>query len=329
MNPFQHHYDRCDRGTSASKYATLADGPHLVDIEPVGLCNFRCTCCPTGLGALGRPPGFMSRETYTNILRKTQAPLADIRLIGWGEPLLHPAIVDFVAQAVRAGRLTHINTNASKLTYGMAVDLVDEGLTSIKFSFQGTDRETYKTMRRIDFFDEMIEAIETMREARGNKVYPYIAASTTTTDETPEMIEGFKKRISPLVDHLGIGKTIFEFIDMASVPPKQRERLEKAAAMATVVKKHPSPCPETGDKLSIHWDGTVVTCCNSYTNAGDIGNINTDPMSKIWRHPKMEMYREHLAGNDYSLPNCVSCWDYLDLTEGTLTKGASERDHRS
>ena len=318
INPLQSHYALCNSGTSAEKYAALADGPHLVDVEPVGLCNFRCTFCPTGLGALGRPSGFMSQETYTNVLRKTQIPLADIRLIGWGEPLMHPEIIEFVAEAARAGRLTHINTNASKLTYGMAVDLVDAGLTSIKFSFQGTDRETYKMMRRVDFFDGMIEAIETMREARNNKVYPYIAASTTTTDETPEMIEGFKNRLSLLVDHLGIGKTIFEFIDMASVPPKQRERLEKAAAMSTVVKKHPSPCPEVYDKLSIHWDGDVVTCCNSYNGKSKIGNINTDPMSSIWRHPLMETYRERLAQNDYSLPNCVSCFDYLGLTEGVV-----------
>ena len=216
------------------------------------------------------------------------------------------------------GRLTHINTNASKLTYGMACDLVDAGLTSIKFSFQGTDRETYKMMRRIDFFDGMIEAIETMRAARNNRVYPFIAASTTTTDETPEMIEGFKNRISPLVDHLGIGLTIFEFIDMASVPPKQRERLERAAAMATVVKKHPSPCPEVYNKLSIHWDGDIVTCCNAYDGKSKIGNINTDSMKDIWRHPLMETYRERLARNDYSLPYCEKCFDYLGLTEGVI-----------
>ena len=231
---------------------------------------------------------------------------------------MHPEIVEFVAETARAGRLSHINTNATKLTYGMAVDLVDAGLTSIKFSFQGTDRETYKMMRRIDFFDGMIEAIETMREARKNKVYPYIAASTTTTDETPEMIEGFKKRLSPLVDHLGIGLTIFEFINMAAVPPKQRARLERAAAMATVAKKHPSPCPEVYDKISVHWDGDVVTCCNSYDGKSKIGNIKHNSMKDIWRHPLMETYRERLARNDYSLPYCVSCFDYLGLTEGVI-----------
>ena len=162
INPFANHYALCNSGTSAEKYASLADGPHLVDIEPVGLCNFKCTFCPTGLGALGRPSGFMSAETHANILKKTQFPVADIRYIGWGESLMHPDIVSFVREATDAGRLSHINTNASKLTYGMACDLVDVGLTSIKFSFQGTDRETYKKMRPIEFFYYLILTIHTI-----------------------------------------------------------------------------------------------------------------------------------------------------------------------
>lgn len=319
INPLQNHYDQCNDSDSETKHRLLADGPHLVDIEPVGLCNFRCTMCPTGLGALGRPSGFMSTETHKNILEKTELPMADMRYIGWGEPTLHPDLPAFINTAAHGyGRLTHINTNGSRLTKGLARELVSCGLASIKFSFQGTDRESYFAMRRMDFFDGLIEAISYMKEARGDGCYPYIAVSTTTTDETPEMVQKFKDKVFPLVDHLGIGKTIFEFIDMAAVPKKQRDRLEKAASLATVIKKHPSPCPEVYDKLSIHWNGNVVTCCNDYSDKNVIGDINLNSMAQIWRHPKMEMYRAALAKNDYSLPLCESCFDYLGLTDGMI-----------
>lgn len=319
MNAFQHHYDRCNASDSATKYANLSEGPHLVDIEPVGLCNFRCTMCPTGLNALGRPSGFMSVETHKSLLEKTEPLKSSIRYIGWGEPTLHPDLPKLINTAAFGyGRLTHLNTNGSRITKDLARELVVSGLASIKFSFQGTDRESYHAMRRVDFFDGLIEAISYIKEARGSSVYPYIAVSTTTTDETPEMVQKFKDRVFPLVDHLGIGKTIFEFIDMAAVPKKQREGLEKAAALATVIKRHPSPCPEVYDKLSIHWNGNVVTCCNDYSDKNVIGNIDTDPMDKIWRHPKMEMYRTALAKNDYSLPLCNACFDYLGLTDGLV-----------
>lgn len=310
INPFAPLYHSCNHGTSKGKYDTLPDEPTHIDIEPVGVCNFRCRMCPTGLLALGRPGGFMSQETYTNILEKTTGA---IRMIGWGEPLMHPKIIEFIEQA---NRLTHLNTNGSLMTPDLANRLCKAGLSSIKFSFQGTDPKTYEMMRGQDFFEGLLEAIEMVKTARGDSPFPFIAASTTTTDETPEMIEAFRERISPLVDDLTIGLTIFEFIDFDAVPEKHRDRLLEAKENARVVKNHPVPCPEVFDKLSIHWDGSVHVCCNDYSNVTDCGNINDNDLQEIWRHPVLEKYRATLAENDYSLPLCRDCYDYHELTDG-------------
>lgn len=315
MNPFKALYNKCNTGTSAEKYANLPGGPRIVDVEPVGLCNFRCTMCPTGLGALGRPSGFMDRKTHAKILELTDFYSSAIRYIGWGEPTMHSLLPEFIAAANEAGRLTHMNTNGSKMTPDLAKSLVKAGLTSIKFSFQGVNKETFWEMRRTDFFDGVIEAVRIMLDARRGHHFPHISASTTTTEETPDEIKEFKEKLEPLANEVYVGKTIFEFIDMASVPQKQRDRLERAASLSTVIKKHPSPCPEIYDKLSVHWDGSVVNCCNDYSGINNLGNVNTDSLEKIWRNPIMEKYRNRVALNDYSLPLCNSCFDYMDLTE--------------
>lgn len=317
MNPFQHLYDICNGGHAVGKYANLEDGPIMVDLEPVGLCNFSCSFCPTGLKALGRPGGFMTAETHKAVLEKTAPFNSALRYIGFGEPLMHPQIVWFIEQATAAGRLTHINSNASKLTPEMASQLVQAGLSSVKLSFQGTDRETYAMMRRTDFFDGMLEALALLKETRdhlGSDMW--ISASTSTTDETPEMIAAFKERLEPLVDQLSIGFTVFEFIDMGSVPPKHRERLESAAAASKVIKKHPAPCTEIYDKITIHWDGAARVCCNDYSGKTNLGNINVDDFQTIWRHETMDSYRKNVAKGDYKGPLCSVCWDYMDLTEG-------------
>ena len=105
---------------------------------------------------------------------------------------------------------------------------------------------------------------------------------------------------------------------MSAVPPKQRERLEKAAALSTVEKNHPVPCPEVFGKLTVHWDGSVRVCCNDFSGRTNLGNINTGEMTEIWRNPQIEAYRERLVGNDYEAPLCQDCWDYMDLTEGAV-----------
>lgn len=315
MNPLQSLYDQCNGGHAVGKYARLADGPIMVDLEPVGLCNFRCTMCPTGLNALGRPSGFMTAETHQAVLEKTAPYNSAIRYIGFGEPLMHPKIVKFVEDATTAGRLTHINTNASNLTPALTTKLIEAGLSSLKFSFQGTDRETYAAMRRVDFFDQMLQIIAMTRETRdhlGSDLW--IAASTSTTDETPEMIGAFRERVEPLVDQLSIGSTIFEYIDMDAVPEKQRPRLEKAAATSTVVKKHPEPCTEIYDKLTIHHNGAVRVCCNDFSGKTNLGDISQDEFAGIWRHKTIDGYRKSVAQGKYEGPLCSVCWDYMDLT---------------
>lgn len=316
MNPLRPLYDRFNHGDPMAKYNELPDFPRMIDIEPCGLCNMRCLMCPTGIQALGRPQDFMHWKTWERILEQCAVNNTAIRFIGWGEPTLHPDLIDWISQASAHGLMTHINTNGTKMSPHFAYALIRSGLSSIKFSFQGVDRESYKAMRRTDFFDELMEAISTLRQARGSKSLPFIAASTSTTTETTEAIARFVEIISPLVDELTLGKTIFGFIDEDKASTRQRLALDHARISENVEKRHPDPCPEVYDKLSIHWDGSVKICCNAYGNEGTIGNVNETSIAKLWRHPDMEAYRERLSRKNYEAPLCRDCWDYHDLTKG-------------
>lgn len=315
-NPFDQLYKECNSGTGLEKLQWLADGPMIVDVEPSGVCNFRCLMCPTGLHALGRKQDFMDLETFEAILNKTDEYGTAIRFIGWGEPMMNPALVEMIDMASERTRLTHLNTNGSYLDEDSAADLIEAGLSSIKFSFQGIDRSSYHDMRRTDFFPDLIDRIRMFRSARDNLEHPWIAASTTTTDESDERISAFVKLMEPLVDQLSIGKTTFDFIDTASIPSKIRERFGRIAASENLVKRHPNPCPEVYNKLSIQWDGTVVVCCNSFGKQTNLGNIVTDDIEDIWSHKTIRDYRKRLAEGRYEGPLCSVCYDYLELTQG-------------
>ncbi len=299
----------------------------MLDIELTSSCNFRCLMCPVGNRSLGRAAEFMKHDTFVNILGQSiHGGLEAMRFIGWGEPALHPELCAFIDGATGAGILTHLNTNGSKMTHELARDLVCADLNSIKFSFQGVGRKSYAEMRNVDFFEGMIEAIGVMREAWfhhhagniiGRSLLPWIAASTTTTWETPEMIAEFCERLALLVDELSVGKTIFDFMDLgkAKLRRKDRDTLVRLMSASTGDEKaHPDPCPEVFNKLSIHADGSVVVCCNDYDGVVVLGNVNTDRIEDMWRHPKIEAYRERLARKDYDAPLCVSCFDYLGVT---------------
>ena len=318
VNPFAPLYEIQNSGTVETKARDIPAFPRLIDVELTSLCNFRCVMCPTGLLALKRPSGFMSVATFMGIVAECSGYGTALRLIGWGEPTLHPNVVDFVRAAGKVGLLTHINTNASKITPGLAEALVDAGLSSIKFSFQGTDHDTYAEMRQTPFFAGMLRAIEMMRNARATAALPFIAASTSTTYETAEQIETFRAMMEPLVDHLSIGKTTFDYIDqtMIRVKPEQFEQFVRLMGEESLDKQHPDPCSEVWDKLSIAWDGTGRVCCNDATGETDLGKIGEATIEQMWHHPVIEAYRERLARKEYTGPLCSVCYQYMELTPG-------------
>lgn len=318
INPFQRIYDECNTGDAKEKHRHLPWFPRIIDIEPTSACNFRCVFCPTGNRSIGRPTGFMEASTFYSILAECAPHETAIRFIGWGEPLMHPDIVPWIRACTDVGVLTHINTNGSHLDEELIEKLLDAGLSSIKLSFQGVDRDTYKEMRGTDFFHGLIRKIELMSKLRACAPSPWIAVSTSTTYESEDMIREFTERLAPLVDQISIGKTVFGFMDLraAKLSDEDRKRFLAYAQEEQDHLKHPDPCPEVYDKLTIHQDGMAQVCCNSFGNQGALGRVPDNTIAKIWRHPVIEEYRERLARGEYSGPLCSQCWDYQGLTKG-------------
>ena len=318
-NPFRSIYDICNVGDPATKWTNLPVFPRMIDLELTSACNFRCLMCPTGNLSLHRPAMFMDDATFGTILAQCARHDTALRFIGWGEPLLHDEALRFIRMANQAGLLTHLNTNGSHVTEAVAARLVEFGLSSIKFSFQGADQASYAEMRNIDWYEGLLATVAMFHAIRGKRKHPWIAVSTTITDEAPETVEMFKERLEPIADEVSVGRTIFDFMDLNAVRlrPEQKARLQHLKTKETVEKRHPVPCPEVYDKLSVHADGSVVVCCNDFDGTMELGNVNETPLAELWRHPKIEAYRERLARQDYDAPLCSTCYDYL----GCVAKG--------
>jgi radical SAM protein with 4Fe4S-binding SPASM domain len=317
LNPFQHLYDQCNAGDSKQKYAELPNFPRLIDIEPTNSCNFRCLMCPTGNLSLQRKSGFMDMDVYRNIVQQLAPYQTALRFIQWGEPLLHPNIIEMVQLAHEQDLLTHLNTNGSKLDIPMMEELIDAGLDSLKFSFQGVDRQSYKEMRGTDFFEGLMETVERFFIHRGDRTRPFLHVSTSITYEDEETVEKFKDRIEKYVDKVSVGRTVLEFVDLDTVRlrPHELELLEELKEKESVVKVHPE-CPEVYDKLSINWDGTITACCSDADNLMLLGDVQNTKLIDIWNSEKLNYYRTMLSEMRHDeLPVCKSCYDYQSLAD--------------
>lgn len=323
-NPLKPLYDLCNAGDSKQKLANLPSFPRMIDVEMTNLCNFRCLMCPTGNRSQKRPQGFMPDDVFYKILEDIKGHDIALRFIRWGEPLMHPNLLAFLRAAKAQGVLLHLNTNGSHLTEELARDLLAVPIDSIKFSFQGVDRQSYREMRNTDFFDGLMEKIELLNRLRGDAPVPFIQLSTTVTYETPEQIAQFQERATPLADMVNVGHTSFDWLDLNAVrlKPDEVAMLQRLKEAESLEKVHPE-CPEVFDKLSINWDGKVTACCMDSDNLMVIGNVLKSSITEIWTNETMTNYRRILADMRHDdLELCKNCWDTHGLSPQTPSKKA-------
>ncbi|CAA7622592.1 Fe-S oxidoreductases [Magnetospirillum sp. LM-5] len=321
-NPYQPIYDSCNQGNSKQKLANLPAFPRLIDVELTNTCNFRCLMCPTGNFSQKRDKGFMADEIFHKIIAECREHRTPLRFIRWGEPLSHPKVVDYIAMAHDAGMLTHVNTNGSKLDEAMMDALLAIPLDSLKFSFQGVDRKSYAEMRNIDFFDGLLETVRKLHAKRGDADKPFLHLSTTITYESRELVQAFKALAAECADHVNVGRTVLEYVDVNAVRlrPHELDELKRLKEMESVIKVHPE-CPEVFDKLSINWDGKVTACCMDSDNMMLIGDLATQTIAEIWHSDILNHYRVMLADMRHDeLALCKSCYD----THGLVVPGLQD-----
>ena len=169
-------------------------GPLHAQIGICDPCNHRCVMCwdhppeerhseATAERFGYERPGLMSLATFRTIVDDLHAlGTRRIDLVGRGEPLLNPAVVDIVAHAKARGMLLVLCTNASKLSPDIADRFVALGLDRLNVSLNAGTPETYPNIHVTetpDNFRRVITNLRYLSNARGGagQTQPHIRLS--------------------------------------------------------------------------------------------------------------------------------------------------------
>jgi len=308
INPFGKIYRDRDFKTVLGHKDKLPSFPYLIDIELTNYCNLNCIFC--GQQAMKRPKGLMSEKTFKKVADECAKFGTPIRLIRWGEPFLHPKIIEFVRYAKSKRLLVHITNNGLAIKKHQIKDLLDSGVDSLIFSFQGATKKGYELMRNNNRYDELKAIILETVKQRDNRKKPFIQISSTMTNESKEEIDTFVDYWSHIVDSVGIGKTNLSLLDSLQIKSlKTIEKLESLKKQETI-KKCYMPCKEVYQKLSVDWDGKVTCCCSDFDNFLVVGDINKNTLSDIWKKSgELKIFRELLDKKMHkSLTLCSTCY---------------------
>ncbi len=301
--------------------------PYSMKIEPTNICNTKCQLCPTGIGLSGRPKGKMRYEDYTRLIDQLKPWLYTLDLSMWGDPLIVPDIYRMIRYAHQNRIWTYLSSNlhAFKPEKGQADELVASGLDMMTCSLHGASQATYEIYQPGKDFEASIAKIRAINEAKarlGSRT-PVIQLNFVVTRfnehekaafqrlaeeldcralfSSPSVNVRFMDRdknltplgLSPELQRDRIRQSLQQWL------PKDQEHVIEPYKKMLAGEYHEEdyngkkvlPCRWPWRDAVINWDGSVVTCCGSWEIEDDMGNVMTQPFSRIWNSKSYRMAR--------------------------------------
>lgn len=283
--------------------------PRKIYIEPTNICNYRCVHCVHD-GAMTRKPGYFNIDLYKRRLDEIE----DLRLhskiqfTGVGEPLLHPRWDEMIKHASDKGFFTLMNSNASMLTPENCERLVASGLDYLHVSIDGLTKSTYESIRRGGDFENVMENMFHLFEAR-HKAKGYhlaVVLGIIDQDRNRQELQTFLEVFKKWPFHHVVSGELFNH--MGAIEEASRNYLKQQNGSRS---SYPV-CNTPWDLLSINCDGHAVGCNYDFDNRFVVGDLNEQSFMEIWNSEKMKRFRRSVLNRDYSGiekkgPMCSEC----------------------
>lgn len=292
--------------TLDEQYST--DDIQIGEIEINKNCNLNCPFCKTQLST--RPNDYMDIELFERCVRmafdvnKGKRPTISLHTIG--EPLLHPKLEDYFRVIRREKGKIYLVTNAQFLHKRLELlKSYSDIIETIRFSVDGSTKETYEKMRTPGKFKPLMDNLELFKKAnQGGRYFSHVAMNTIVSEDNRHEIAyhlGFYSSYVPmeniglrLVDGLAADNTYF---------------LQKSVLKQYIVPN--KPCQQLKTTMHILNDGRVSACCRDYNGELIYGDVKTNTPQELINNAEIRrLRRQHI---DDTIPKNSLCGTCLKL----------------
>ena len=310
----------------------LVSDVRKIYIEVTAECNFSCITCirHSWSDAMGQ----MSSRVFERVVASFDG-LPDLRTIhfgGFGEPLTHPEILAMINRCKSMGYTVEMITNGSLLKETMALALIDAGLDYLFVSLDGSDSESYETIRPGANFEEVVGNIKQLQRLKKEQksVFPRIGIEFVATKANFSRLPFMRK----VVDELNADR--FVVTNMLPYHESMKDEIlyDKGADMLNFGWESPLLSVKTAPKMkletqrscrfveskatAITWQGNVSPCYALMHNydcyilgrkktmhAHYVGNVMKQSLAEIWADPAYATFRWISRNSLY--PSCTDC----------------------
>lgn len=274
--------------------------PPIIQVEPTNVCNLECPLCPTGIGSMKRPKGFMALETFNRIINEMGDVLLSVLFYGWGEPFLNRDLPRMIELCTRRNIRTLSNTNGHCLqTPDEALKVIDAGLSGLIIAVDGSTQEIYQRYRKSGDIEKVKRCIANIEEAKAKRSaqMPYTNFRVIVTHDNQDDLPDLEK----LSHDLGVNMFSYKTVGMLTrskkfkdyVPDREEFRRFEYEGSSRLGRP-PIWCPFPFRQPTVFWDGTVEGCEFDYNLEASWGKLGEQTFEEIWNSEEAVRLRRRI-----------------------------------
>ncbi len=270
-----------------------------INFDICTFCNHKCTFCSNS------DPRTIKYQTNLNDFKKVMQNVtkyvepSELGLSAKGEVLVNKEFVQIVESSKKDFKIPYVyfSTNGALLDRSKAIELLEAGIDSIKFSINAVDASAYKNVHQVDDFEKVIENFKNLLKLKKEKYKKLkITISSVIDLDKESLADAFKKLIG---DNFDAVDDIFVYT--ITYTPKFDAVLSKQS----VTKKCSIPFKE----LYINSDGSLGLCCKDYFDEINFGSLLDNDFMDIYNSTKFKeiraMHEKNIFPDNHLCKNCL------------------------
>jgi MoaA/NifB/PqqE/SkfB family radical SAM enzyme len=307
------------KGIVGRTFYSVPQQPERIQIEITNRCNYSCGMCPRE--SFNLPEKDISFDLFTKIIHRlaqNKFHQYTITLTGWGEPLLHPELIDMIVYIKDKGHVVGVTTNGLLLA-SFIERFIEVRLDKLTISLDNVEEYT-GAIDGHPFSKTIQKSVETLIQSRSIRKKPLVTIQTTMHNKQQclEIVrfagEVGADRVYLVRLSVPLGKHSFQRPELEEELEIYKEA-EKTAQkyglqvdtnyvafsnnLLRILYKQLRPvmyqfdkyCPKPYDYLYITIDGKATPCCD--LPRYEVGNILKQGLDEIWHGDNIQYFRKH------------------------------------
>lgn len=324
--------------------------PTVYNIETTNACNMRCKMCPRTT-RMTRSIATLPIDFYQPIIEQLKPHSADswkrwknfctteygiqendspsenhfflyiipkvIQLHGYGDPLLDKNLPSIVKKLTEHELDSYFSCNPANIDISKTIEIMDSGVSYIKYSFESTDDKVFKGIRGdCADFTEAFEKTQIILKEKIKQKFDTKIIITMIDVNGPNQQTEFNNLIKAFKD-----MNVYLYLKS-----EDQQWYRNDPTLVNYLKQENRDIPETGfhGTSAIHWkeickhpwmsmsiksDGQVHMCMEDYNNEIYLGNSKVQTLEEIWNGPLYASLRK----SHFELTPNLKCTQECDM----------------